>query len=154
MKIPLSQANNFETGRWLIMGESISRFKVEEGGFVTEAVLQELGKDYLLSLWGGVAHIGAVAMAQPRPSLADPARLSATASVFCYVGHKEDEIVKSVSERLASALGAKVVVAAGLHWDNLTPYGIEQVKKNVVKLVDLIIEKKDTGSCPNPPLVS
>jgi len=62
--------------------------------------------------------------------------------------------VKSVSERLASALGAKVVVAAGLHWDNLTPHGIEQVKKNVVKLVDLIIEKKNKGSCSNPPLVS
>ncbi|SPF44811.1 hypothetical protein SBDP1_500035 [Syntrophobacter sp. SbD1] len=124
------------------MGESTSRFKVEEGGFVTEAMLQELGDDYLLSLWGGVAHIGAVAMAQARPSLADPARLSATASVFCYVGHKEDEIVKFVSERLSSALGAKVVVAAGLHWDNLTASGIEQVRKNVLELVGLIIEEK------------
>ncbi len=125
------------------MGESIvTRFRVEEEGFPVEALLQELGNDYLLSLWGGVAHIGAVAMAQPRPSLADPSKLSATASVFCYVGHKEDDVVKVVSEKLAAALGARVVVAAGLHWDNLTPAGIEQVKKNISALVDRIIEQR------------
>jgi hypothetical protein len=122
------------------MSELISRFRVEEEGFLIEALLQRLGKDYLLSVWGGAAHIGAVAMAQPRPSIADPARVSATASVFCYVGHKEDEVVKAVSERLAAALGAKVVVAAGLHWDHLTPDGIEHVKKAVLTLVHRIVE--------------
>ncbi|HAA04817.1 MAG TPA: hypothetical protein DCE18_15830 [Syntrophobacteraceae bacterium] len=87
-------------------------------------------------------------MAQPRPSLADPARLSATASVFCYVGHKEDDVVKGVSERLAAVLDAKVVVAAGLHWDNLTAGGIEQVKKNVVTLVNRIIAAfNQQGTC-------
>jgi hypothetical protein len=121
------------------MGESISRFQVEEEGFPVEALLQQLGPDFLLSVWGGAAHIGAVAMAQPRPSLADPTRRSATASVFCYVGHKEDEVVKAMAERLAAALGAKVVVTAGLHWDNLTPAGIEQVKKNVLTLVNRIV---------------
>jgi gallate decarboxylase subunit D len=124
------------------MGESVSRFQVEEEGFLLEALLQQLGKDFLLSVWGGAAHIGAVAMAQPRPSLADPTRRSATASVFCYLGHKEDEVVKEISERLAAALGAKVVVAAGLHWDNLTPAGIEQVKKNVLTLINRIVEAK------------
>jgi len=128
------------------MRELVRRFQVEEEGFLVQALLQRLGKDFLLSVWGGAAHIGAVGMAQPRPSLADPALLSATASVFCYVGHKEDEIVKEISERLAAALGAKVVVAAGLHWDNLTPAGIEQVKKNVLALVrDIIEETKREG---------
>ena len=121
------------------MGESINRFTVDEEGFLVEALVQQLGKDFLLSIWGGAAHIGAVAMAQPRPSLADPTRLSATSSVFCYLGHKEDDVVKDVSERLAAVLDAKVVVAAGLHWDNLTVGGIEQVKKNVVTLVNHII---------------
>lgn len=130
------------------MGESISRFTVDEEGYLLEALLQQLGKDFLLSIWGGAAHIGAVAMAQPRPSLADPARLSATASVFCYVGHKEDDVVKGVSERLAAVLDAKVVVAAGLHWDNLTAGGIEQVKKNVVTLVNRIIAAfNQQGTC-------
>ncbi len=127
------------------MAASHRHFQVEEGGFLVEALWQRLGKDYLLSVWGGEPHIGAVAMAQPRPSLADPSRVSATASVFCYVGHKEDEVVKEISERLASALGAKVVVAAGLHWDDLGQAGIDQVVKNVRALVDVIIKEERTG---------
>jgi hypothetical protein len=120
-------------------------FQFEEGGFLVEALWQRLGSDYLLTIWGGEAHIGAVAMAQPRPSLADPDRLSATASVFCYVGHKEDQVVKEVSERLASALGAKVVVAAGLHWDDLKQEGILQIAKNVHALVDVIVKQEEIG---------
>lgn len=127
------------------MGESHRHFQFEEGGFLVEAFWQRLGNDYLLTVWGGEAHIGAVAMAQPRPSLADPSRLSATASVFCYVGHKEDEVVKEVSERLAAALEAKVVVAAGLHWDDLEPEGIKQVLRNVQALVDIILREEGKG---------
>jgi hypothetical protein len=106
---------------------------------------RRLGGDFLLAIYGGSAHIGAVAMAQPRPSLADPARLSATASVFCYVGHKEDELAKRAAERLAAALNAKIVVAAGLHWDNLRPAEIEQVTSAALQLVEEIIESERTG---------
>lgn len=112
-------------------------FQIERDGFTIEALCQQMGDDYLLSIWGGEAHIGAMAMAQPRASLKDPAKRSATASVFCYVGHKEDQLVKEVSERLASALDAKVAVAAGLHWDDLTPEGVVAVTRNV----DLLVEK-------------
>jgi hypothetical protein len=118
-------------------------FRQEEGGFLVEAMLQRLGGDLLVSLWGGAAHIGAVAMAQPRPSLADPGRPSATASVFCYVGHKEDDVVKEVSERLASELGCRVVVAAGLHWDRLGAAGIEQVMRNIRALArEMVAEER------------
>jgi gallate decarboxylase subunit D len=127
------------------MNEAVRHFQKEAGGFLVEALWQRLGKDFLLSVWGGVAHIGAVAMAQPRPSLANPSRLSATASVFCYVGHKEDSVVKEVAERLAAALDAKVVVAAGLHWDDLTPEGIQQVQENVRALVEMIVLEERTG---------
>lgn len=123
------------------MSNTVRAFRVEEGGYRVEGLLQRLGRDLVLTLWGGVSHVGAVAMAQPRPSLADPSRRSATASVFCYVGHKEDGVVKETSERLAAALDAKVVVVAGLHWDNLPPEGIEQVKRNVDRLAGLIIEE-------------
>lgn len=114
-------------------------FRLERGGFLVEAMVQRLGGDLLVSIWGGAAHIGAVAMAQSRPSIANPALLSATASVFCYVGHKEDEVVKTVSERLAAELGTKVVVVAGLHWDQLEPSGIDQVMVNIDGLVQDIV---------------
>lgn len=90
--------------------------------FVVEAEAVRIGPDYLVCIHGGdKPHIGAVAAAQPRPSLADPARVSATASVLAFLGHKEDVVVKRVSERLAAALAANVVVTAGLHWDRLEP---------------------------------
>ena len=116
-------------------------FIIEQNGFTVEACCSKMGDDYLLSIWGGKAHIGAVAMAQPRDSLQDPARRSATASVFCYIGHKEDQLVKEASERLARELNAKVVVAAGLHWDDLTPAGAAQVVRIVNVLIEQIIQE-------------
>ncbi len=119
-------------------------FHIEQDGFKIEACCTKMGVDYLLSIWGGTPHIGAVAMAQPRVSLQDPARRSATASVFCYVGHKEDQVVKEVSERMARELDAKVVVAAGLHWDHLTATGAAQVMHNVdVLILEIIREMRE-----------
>lgn len=112
---------------------------MNEGGYSISASWQRIGEDYLLSIWGGKAHIGAVAIAQPRPSLEDPTRLSATASVFCFVGHKEDEPAKRISEKLAATLGTKVVVTAGMHWDNISPDGINQVIIAVDALFELIL---------------
>lgn len=114
-------------------------FQIERDGYTIEALCQQMGEDYLVSIWGGDPHIGAMAMAHPRASLKDPAKRSATASVFCYVGHKEDQLVKDVSERMASALDAKVAVAAGLHWDNLKSEGVMTVTRNVDLLVEKII---------------
>lgn len=121
--------------------------QIDRNGYKVEGLCNRMGDDYLLSIWGGEAHIGAVAMAQPRDSLRDGSRRSATASVFCYVGHKEDELVKKVSEQFASELNAKVVVVAGLHWDNLTPDGVATVLKNTDHLLaDLIEEVKSSAS--------
>ena len=93
----------------------------QKGRFKIRANAMLLGKDLIVSIWGGTRpHIGAVAMAVPRPSLRDPDVTSSTSSVLTRMGHKEDEIVKRVSERLSSELGMVVVVsrarvAAGCH---------------------------------------
>lgn len=79
--------------------------KTEEDAYNLEAAVLRVGVDWLVSIWGGVKpHIGAVAVAQPRPSLKDKEVTSATASVFCFLGHKEDVIVKEASEKLAASL--------------------------------------------------
>lgn len=98
------------------------------------------GEDLLVLVTGGQRpHLGAVAMAAPRPSLADPETTSATASVFCYPGHKEDELAKALALRLASGLGVKVTVAAGAHWDDLSGDDIAQVRANALELEDLLL---------------
>lgn len=121
------------------------------GRFTLNASWQWAGRDLLVLVTGGEApHLGAVAMAEPRPSLADPARLSATASVFCYPGHKEDELARALALALASALGVKVVVAAGMHWDGLTPDDIAQVGQAHARLERMLLETLDTGGADPP----
>lgn len=108
--------------------------------FNLTAQWQRAGRDLMVMVTGGDApHLGAVAMAEPRPSLADPARTSATVSVFCYPGHKEDELARELAHALAAALGVKVVVAAGMHWDGLGPADIEQVRANHARLKEMLL---------------
>ena len=136
----------------LVADHSINYFHVQEGKFPVNASLQRIGEDYLLSIWGGKAHIGAVAMAQPRPSLERASRVSATASVFCYLGHKEDDLVKRISEKMAAALNTKVVVTAGLHWDNISRSEIDQIVRNVDTLVERILgADRDEHGVEDPP---
>lgn len=77
------------------------------------------GEDLCVTIAGGdLPHIGAVALAQVRPSLADADKRSATVSVLTLLGHKEDEIAKHVAHQLAVAANANVVVSCGIHIDD------------------------------------
>jgi len=116
--------------------------RIQREAYTLEAFVKRIGEDLLVAIWGGERpHIGAVAAAQPRPSLRDQNRLSATASVFCYVGHKEDDIAKEAAERLSAALNTNVTVTAGIHWDDIDEAGIRAVLEHSRQLVDMIIER-------------
>ena len=118
------------------------RIKTREEAYRLEASVQAIGKDLLIAIWGGDRpHIGAVAVAQPRASLKDQSVRSATASVFCYVGHKDDVIAKEVAERLSAALNRNVTVTVGIHWDDLQEAGIKAVVANSQQLANMIIER-------------
>jgi hypothetical protein len=129
------------------MGKSIlatTEFTVttQEGRFDISATVHLIGRDLLVAIWGGdYPHIGAVAAAQPRQSLRDPGVTSATASVICYVGHKEDSMAKAAAEYLAATFNTRVVVTAGIHWDNLTDADIRQVLKNGEVLLEMIRQR-------------
>ncbi len=118
------------------------KVKTETGSFDLEAGVRRIGDDLLVAIWGGEKpHIGAVSAAQSRPSLKNPEATSATASVICFPAHKEDELAKAVSEILAAVLDTRVVVTAGIHWDNISEEGIKQVISNSKILVDLILKE-------------
>jgi hypothetical protein len=118
-----------------------------QGDFDLEAHVRAIGQDLLVAIWGGERpHIGAVSIAQPRPSLKDPKSTSATASVICLLGHKEDELAKALSEVLSAALNTQVVVTAGIHWDNIDEQGIKKVLQNSEILLDLILERISSES--------
>jgi len=122
----------------------MKRFLVEisKGRFKIHGLVQEVGQDILVSIWGGTRpHIGAVAMAVPRPSLKNPKKWSATSSNFTFIGHKEDTLVKKISEKLAAQLRRNVVVTAGIHWDGITFNEIKTIQNLPQKLSDQILKK-------------
>lgn len=118
------------------------RVSHQKGPYRIEAQVLQVGEDLILSIWGGTEpHVGAVALAIPRPSLKDPAVTSSTASVLARTGHKEDEVVKKVSERISAALNKVVTVAAGIHWDRIPDEDIKIVQLACDELVDKLIHQ-------------
>jgi hypothetical protein len=116
--------------------------KTKEDAYNLSASVRLIGEDVLVAIWGGeIPHIGAVAVAQPRPSLKDQDVTSSSASVICRVGHKEDELAKAAAEILAAALETHVVVTAGIHWDNLAPEAIQRIVRNSEILVEMILAR-------------
>ncbi|HUL31487.1 MAG TPA: hypothetical protein VLZ03_13630 [Thermodesulfobacteriota bacterium] len=121
--------------KWFSVETSKGRFKIS--GFA-----KEVGRDLLVSVWGGTRpHIGAVGIAVPRYSLKDPRKWSATSSTFTFLGHKEDVLVKKISETLAAALRKNVVVTAGLHWNAISPQEIKIIENLTEALSDRILKK-------------
>ncbi len=123
------------------------RVEVTEGRFRIQGLIEEIGRDLLVSIWGGTnPHIGAVGMAIPRPSLKDPRKWSATSSNFTFIGHKEDLLVKRISEGLAAQLKKNVVVVAGIHWDGITPGEIEAIESLTEKMSARILKRLKRGN--------
>jgi hypothetical protein len=116
--------------------------KTKKESYNLEAFVKEIGQDLLVAIWGGERpHIGAVAVAQPRPSLKDQSMRSATASVFCYPGHKDDIIAKEAAEKISAALNRNGIVTVGIHWENIDEAEIKAIIENSRDLIEMIIEK-------------
>ncbi len=100
------------------------------------------GADLCVSLSGGDSgHIGAVALAQPRPSLADPEKISASTSVITVCGHKEDRLACEVAEQIAQKINGIVTVSCGIHIDDASQNQIGQIVEIVRRLVAELLEK-------------
>ena len=107
------------------------------GWHCVEASALRCGNDLVVALQGGTRHhIGATAMAVPRPSLADSSVVSSSASVLCVTGHKEDELARGAALRLSAALACTVTVVAGLHVDDATSGDIKLLLENCGHVVE------------------
>jgi gallate decarboxylase subunit D len=107
------------------------------GRHCVEVSALRCGNDLVIALQGGTRHhIGAAAMAVPRPSLADPETVSSSASVLCVAGHKEDELARGVALRLSAELACTVTVVAGLHVDDAGGEDIRLLLENCASAVE------------------
>ena len=101
-----------------------------------------VGDDLVVIVAGGdKPHVGAVAVGIPRPSLDNPQEISATASVFAMIGHKEDELARSLALKLAGTLKRNTVVTVGIHVGNISLGGIKNIEDNCSSILKLLIEE-------------
>jgi hypothetical protein len=121
--------------KMLQIGVGKGKFKVEATCIVT--------KDGILTtiLGGEKPHIGAVALAMPRPSLRNRRKTSATTSVLTVIGHKDDEIAKPAAELMAKKFKTPVVVVAGVHIDRATEQDVKTLFTNAMKAVSRIVNR-------------
>ena len=119
----------------------------DQGQYHVEARGILIGDELMVAIYDGTApHIGAVAIAIPRPSIQDPNITSATSSVFTLVGHKDDVIARREAEELASNLNRVVVVVAGLHIDQATEVDIRELAAASNECVKMLV-------CQLPPFL-
>ena len=120
---------------------------VEDGRYGVSARIIRCGQDVSVTVGGGEQpHLGAAALAGPRPSLRDPNKVSASTSVLCVPGHKEDAFVRRAAEQIASACNCVASVCAGVHVDRADPEELSRLARNLERLLQIILEQLE-----NPP---
>jgi hypothetical protein len=124
----------------------IQQWKDQYSRIIIEFTSVPMGNDLCVVIAGGeVPHLGAVAVAQVRPSLQDGAKLSASTSVITLLGHKEDVIARKVAHVLAAKLNKNVAVCCGIHVDDITPDELSFVERAVQRFCEAY---SDTGQRP------
>jgi hypothetical protein len=116
-------------------------FETGTGLHLVSAVVVFCGKDIAINIGGGdTPHVGAAAVASPRQSLKKDGTLSATASVMCVKGHKDDMPARKAALRFAAERNVNVVVSVGLHIDDPTENDFTAIQGNFDALLDIISE--------------
>lgn len=106
-------------------GEDLGKRPVAQVTLGADRTLVELeltsqGRDYLLRVTGGQAHVGAVAVW-------DCARGGRLAAVNQMHGHREGPLAGECAEILGRATGRTVVAVVGIHQDEATRVEIETI---------------------------
>lgn len=90
-----------------------------EGKYVVHAELLSLGADLAIALHGGThSHVGAVAVAVPRPRYDDGRLRTPSASIITVPWHKEDVLAREVAVSFAKEFDCVTTVACGIHIDH------------------------------------
>jgi hypothetical protein len=99
--------------------------RVGAGPYRLFATACPAGRDFAVTVTGGDSpHIGCVVIACPHRSQDDAERISVTSSIVTIPPHREELLARPLAEFLAKSLAATVVVAAGVHTDDLTKEGV------------------------------
>ena len=100
---------------------------VGEGRSAVQLALAAQGRDLIVTITGGEAHVGAVAVVSvPAPATAAP-----HCSLSVVPGHAEGPLAEEAAARIAAATGKTCVAVAGIHQDQATRAEIAAIVENV-----------------------
>ncbi|WP_433946633.1 hypothetical protein [Paenibacillus sp. SN-8-1] len=94
----------------------------------------EIGRDILLIITGGDAHIGAVSTAYPSGKFSPEVH---TAEV---PGHKESLLSSDFALRASKWLNRTVTVVIGIHYDNLSSEQIDRVCQLAERKLEVFLQ--------------
>lgn len=103
-----------------------------QGRLFLHLTLHPQGCDWLVSLTGGQAHIGAVALALPP----ETPRVPSPAQLLSRPGHREDALAQECARQLAAASCTAVCVCAGIHYDAISREEITAVLRLCEDMTD------------------
>ena len=98
-----------------------------------ELVLEHriIGEDIVVTLTGGNAHVGAVAV-----GYYDRIPGHASSSVITLPSHRDDAIALDAARLISSVTHSTTVFTAGIHFENITGEEIEEVLSASKELID------------------
>jgi len=103
--------------------------RIIEGRGITISA-KYIGEDLnILCCGGDRAHIGAVSLAT---SCHRGHKTQASVSTITVLAHRDDELSCVLAERFCKALGCTVLVACGIHYDQISPEQIQTVVKETL----------------------
>ena len=109
-------------------------------GITIEICEKAIGEDLVLTLSGGEKpHIGCVVQAVPRPSLSGDGTISVTSSVINLTGHKDEFLCRRLAENRCRETGKVVVCTGGVHMDHITGEQIEELLKNIDRMMTCLL---------------
>ena len=115
---------------------------VGSGRLRVKLELRNQGRDFLLQVTGGEAHVGAMAVFDGR-------EVDGRAVVTELPGHREGPLAGECAEILGRASGRTIAVVVGVHIDNATGEEISAIVANVrlgaAELAENIVTKQRTS---------
>ncbi len=109
---------------------------VGQGREKVELSLRIHGRDWLLTIGGGDAHVGAVAVVAPLTLQGD----EPFESLAVVPGHKEGPLAMKAARRVAKATGRTCVCLAGVHQERATGSEIQAIVANIERGTSMLLE--------------
>jgi len=109
-----------------------------DGRIDVSLTARQVGPDWVVEITGGQAHIGACALAT-----FDRTHARASASVLSAPGHREEQVALDAARTVTRHTRGTTVVAAGLHYPEITLDEIDVARRLCQDLVGRFLARLD-----------